>query len=165
MLSSATTSSEDDTAKHVEVAGLVMQLFFEFTFVGICLYVWTQVKAHAPADTEGSHSLLLVSVRTHRPTGHAQCLPHSRVRLRHLHYRYLQQNEAWYLIWDPTLMTIALAVAFLFDFTKRIPADALNPPSSPAAVSDSDMEMGHVTKSDATVLQVISPSSGSAEMA
>ena len=50
-------------------------------------------------------------------------------------------------------------------FTKRIPADALNPPSSPAAVSDSDMEMGHVTKSDATVLQVISPSSGSAEMA
>ena len=49
MLSSATTSSEDDTAKHVEVAGLVMQLFFVFTFVGICLYVWTQVKAHAPA--------------------------------------------------------------------------------------------------------------------
>ena len=131
LLSSATTSSEDDTAKHVEVAGLVMQLFFVFTFVGICLYVWTQVKAHAPAILkEVTPSFwclfvligLLVMRNAYRTAEFASGT---------FTTGYLQQNEAWYLIWDPTLMTIALAVAFLFDFTKRIPADALNPPSSP----------------------------------
>ena len=144
LLSSATTQSQDDTAKHIEVAGLALQLFFVATFVLICLYVWLQVRQHEPsilAEVTPSYwclfglITLLVMRNAYRTAEFASGTFTS---------GYLQQDEAWYIVWDPVLMSIALIAAFAFDFTRRLPADCLNAPSSDtaAASKEADIEMG-----------------------
>ena len=156
LLSSATTQSEDDTAKHIEVAGLVLQLFFIFTFVFICLYVWKQVKQHEPRvllEVTPSYwclfalITLLVMRNAYRTAEFASGTFTS---------GYLQQNEAWYILWDPVLMSVALMVAIAFDFTKRLPADCLNPPTSIAPAGKEDIELGSpaVKSSDSTAVTV-----------
>lgn len=56
-----------------------------------------------------------------------------------------QQNEAWYLVFDPTLMSIALMVALAFNFTKRLPGSELPSMVSPAV---QDIEMGSAKPMD-----------------
>ena len=168
LLSSATTGSEDDSAKHVEVAGLVLQLFFVTTFVLVSLYVWQQVKAHAPdilhEVTPSFWCLfvliaLLVMRNAYRTAEFASGTFTS---------GYLQENEAWYLVWDPTLMSVALMVALAFDFTKRLPADVLDPPTSthtaPANSDLNDLEMAKAHPNEQKVVQVVS-STGDSELA
>ena len=142
LLSSATTQSQDDTAKHIEVAGLALQLFFVATFVLICLYVWTQVRQHEPrilAQVTPAYWCLfaliglLVMRNAYRTAEFASGT---------FTTGYLQQNEAWYILWDPVLMSISLLVALTFDFTKRLPADCLNPPTHTAPASKGDVELG-----------------------
>ena len=69
---------------------------------------------------------------------------------------YFQENEAWYLCFDPTLMSVALLVALAFDFSKRLPQTAHPALSSPAVHDKSDLEMQH---SGGKHVQVMSPSS------
>ena len=165
LLSSATTQSQDDTAKAIEVAGLALQLFFIATFVIICLYVWLQVRRHSPSllpEVTPSYLALaalivmLVLRNSYRTAEFASGT---------FTTGYFQQNEAWYLVFDPTLMSVALMVALAFDFTKRMPAEALNPPTSThtAPAEKDDVEMGIKSPSAEKVrhLQVASSTANS----
>ena len=128
ILSDANTSSELNRGKAVELAGLGLQLFFIATFLIICYYVWHKMR-------EQGHGAELVKAVT--PSYIALMIIIALLVVRNI-YRcaefgsggfttgYFQQNEDWYLCFDPTLMSAALLVAVLFDFTKRLPADCLD---------------------------------------
>ena len=128
ILSGANTSSELNTGKGVELTGLALQLFFIGTFLLICLYVWRKMRqqvngAELTAKLQPGFLALIAII--------------SLLVIRNI-YRsaefgsggfttgYFQQNEAWYLAFDPTLMSLALLIAIVFDFTKRLPAELLN---------------------------------------
>jgi hypothetical protein len=139
MLSGATTNSQIDAGKGVEVTGLVLQLFFVATFVLICLYVYVQVKRHSPQRLQLMKPaflvltviiVLLVLRNAYRTAEFASGT---------FTTGYFQENEAWYLVFDPTLMSIALMVALAFDFTKRLPGSDAPALASPTV---QDVEMG-----------------------
>ena len=69
---------------------------------------------------------------------------------------YFEQNEAWYLCFDPTLMSIALLVALAFDFAKRLPQTPHPSLSSPAVYEKRDVEM---QQNGSKHIQIQSPSS------
>ena len=121
-------ASSLDTGKAVEIVGLALQLFFIGTFLLICAYVWR--KMH-----EMSNGAELVAALT--PSYAALMAIISLLVVRKIYHvaefsvggfttGYFQQNEAWYLVFDPTLMTLALAIAILFDFTRRLPVECLD---------------------------------------
>ena len=128
ILANADTSSSLNTGKGVEIVGLALQLFFIGTFLIICAYVWR--KMH-----EMSNGAELVKSLT--PSYAALMAIITLLVVRNI-YRvaefsvggfttgYFQQNEAWYLVFDPTLMVLALTIAILFDFTRRLPAECLD---------------------------------------
>ena len=128
ILSGANTSSQLNTGKGVELTGLALQLFFIGTFLLICLYVWRkmQQQVNGPelvAKLTPSYAALMAII--------------SLLVLRNI-YRcaefgtggfttgYFQQNEAWYICFDPTLMSLALLIAIVFDFTRRLPPECLS---------------------------------------
>ena len=69
---------------------------------------------------------------------------------------YFEENEAWYLVFDPTLMSIALLIALAFDFAKRLPDTPHPALSSPAVHDKHDVEL---QQNGVKHIQITSPSS------
>ena len=163
ILSDANTSSQLNTGKAVELIGLALQLFFIGTFLLICLYVWRTMRRQ-------QNGAELVTKLT--PAYVALMAIISLLVIRNI-YRcaefgsggftsgYFQQNEAWYLCFDPTLMSVALLVAIGFDFTRRLPAECLSGSMvggaldgfsgkhSAAVGAKSESEMAHMSEATA----------------
>ena len=170
ILSGANNSkSQLDTGKAVELVGLALQLFFIATFLLICRYVWRTMRtqsngAELTASLTPAYAALMVIIGL--------------LVVRNI-YRvaefgsggftsgYFQHNEAWYLVFDPTLMSLALLIAVVFDFTRRLPPECLSGSMVAGAMSglggtkktvgtaaSSESEMAHVQQShiDETVV-------------
>ena len=147
ILSGADTSSQLNTGKAVEVTGLALQLFFIATFLVICFYVWRAMQKHQRSAAAASSGINLVAQL--RPAYIALAILIGLLVVRNI-YRtaefstggfttgYFERNEAWYDVFDSTLMSVALMVAIAFDFTKRLPKDCL---VAPVKKSPDTMEM------------------------
>lgn len=102
-------------------------------------------------------SLLVSHTATEMAAGRsASLLAHNKLfHGRYVCAGYFQKSEAWYLCFDPTLMSIALLTALAFDFAKRLP-QTVNPAlTSPVVHNKSDLEM---QQSGGKHIQVTSPS-------
>jgi hypothetical protein len=126
MLATHTTKKQLDSGKSVEVAGLALQLFFAGTFLFVCLYAWLLIRQREAARKTLTPSFICV--------GLLMLLLVIRNIYRTIEFStggftsgYFQRNETWYIVFDPTLMTIALAVAALFNFPKHLPPECLDP--------------------------------------
>ncbi|MCJ1296961.1 hypothetical protein MMC34_008530 [Xylographa carneopallida] len=129
ILAHAETAAQSAAGRAVEVVGLSLQLVNFGTFLLVTAYVWRTMRSRANGAGALTASL--------GPACAALAAIMSMLLLRNL-YRvaefcsggftsgYLQQSEAWYLVFDASLMALALAVAVLFDFSKRLPAECLH---------------------------------------